>query len=93
LRLAGGVVGEVDFGEAEAERGWIVDDGSGGMKNDLPLALTVEETEGRVGKSEADGEDEGEGLEDPAGIDELLRAVKRLVGTRMCGACVRVRFA
>jgi hypothetical protein len=68
LRGAGGVVGEVELGELEAERGGRSGDGAGGMKDELPLALIPKEAERSPGQEERDGEDEGEGFEDPARV-------------------------
>jgi len=41
------------------------------MEDELPLALVVEEAECAPGAEERDEEDEAEGFEDPAWVDEL----------------------
>jgi len=74
LRLAGGSVGEVDFGEVEAEGRGRGSDAARRMKDELPLPLRVEEAEGNVGEDDSEREDEAEGLEQPARIDERGRS-------------------
>jgi hypothetical protein len=39
------------------------------MEDELPLALVPEQAEGSPGEEECDGEDDGEGFEDPARVD------------------------
>lgn len=70
---AGGVVGEVEFGEVEADGRGRGGDSARGMEDELPLALIPEEAECAPGEEERDGEGDGEGFEEPARIDHLWR--------------------
>ena len=71
LRQAGGIVGELEIGEFEADRCGCSGDGARGVKDELPLALIPEETERTPGAEERDDEHDGECFEDPARIDQL----------------------
>lgn len=66
LRGGGGIGGEVD--EAAAERS-----GSGGLaagvEDELPLAQVEEDAEGDVAAEEGHAEDDGDGFDEPAGVD------------------------
>ena len=66
---ARGVVGEVEFGEFEADGCGCGGDVARGMEDELPLALIPEEAECAPGAEERDGEDDGQGFEDPARVD------------------------
>jgi len=71
LRDASGVVGEVEICELKTDGCGCGGDGARGMKDELPLALVPEQAEGGPGAEESDGEDDGEGFEDPARVDEF----------------------
>jgi hypothetical protein len=68
LRDACGVVCEMEIGEGEADGCGCGGDVAGGMKDELPLALVVEEAERSPGAEESDEEDETESFEDPARV-------------------------
>jgi hypothetical protein len=59
----------VDFGAGKQDFVGSGGNGAGGVKDELPLALVVEEAERTPGQQECDGEDEGEGFEEPARVD------------------------
>ena len=61
---------EVDFGVGEIERGGSGGDGAGGMKDELPLGVRVENADGGVGAEEGEEDDGAEGFEDPGYFDE-----------------------
>ena len=61
--------GEVDGLEGERGGGGGARDGSGGVVEELPSALPIEEAEGKPGEYERAGDGDGEGGEEPAGGD------------------------
>lgn len=69
LRLARDVVVKVEVVVFESERCGCGGNGAGRMKDELPLALVVEQPERPPGEEECDGEDECEGFEEPARVD------------------------
>ena len=60
---------EVNFVAEAAETGRHSRNFARRMKHELPLALIPEEAECAPGAEERDGEDDGEGFEDPARVD------------------------
>jgi hypothetical protein len=67
--MADSVVEEVNFIAGKEELVGFCGDGARGMQDELPLSLIPKETECSPGQQERDGEDEGEGFEDPARVD------------------------
>ena len=65
----GGV--EADGVEGEVEGGGGAGDGAGGVEDELPLALIEEQAGGEPRAEERDEQGEGEGFEQPEGMDDL----------------------